>query len=130
MVTAVATKLGVDTSAVTLQVGAASVILTFTIAFPSARDAKTGATALSAQLATPTAASAFLKTDAYTPSVESIPVAPTVVNTAPASSVGSNVDWGSAGSHSTVGAIVGGAVGGFSMAFYGGAFLWSALTQA
>ena len=74
----VANEVGVDVSAITLTVEAASVLLKFMIALPTAGSAIADATtALAAQLADPARASTFLTTDKLTLKVESIAVAPT-----------------------------------------------------
>lgn len=73
---AVATEAGVPPAAVTLNVAAASVRLTFTISLPSAAAATNATNSLANVLATPSTASGFLTTSSYTASVVSIVDAP------------------------------------------------------
>ena len=81
----VAAEAGVTPAAVSLDVTAASVRLSFTIAFESTASATTGASALSIALASPATASAFLTTTSYTASVVSVASLPALISPPPPS---------------------------------------------
>jgi len=78
MIATVAAEANVPVAAVSLTVEAASVRLSFEITVPTLEAATAASNAIGSRLATPTAASAFLTTASYTPTVQTIPIAPAV----------------------------------------------------